>query len=78
VRSGQSLLLFSVSAELSPLPFLKFAILLSLILELMVTFLDYRMVKTRNGRFGAKDDQGNRNPPPLPSLAQAMASILES
>jgi hypothetical protein len=76
VRSGQSLLLFYVSAELSPLPFLKFAILVSLILELMVTCLDYRMVKTHNGQFGAEDAQGNGNPPPVPSLAQAMASIL--
>jgi hypothetical protein len=78
VRSGQSLLLFYVSAELSPLPFLKFAILVSLILELMVTCLDYRMVKTHNGQFGAEDAQGNGNPPPVPSLAQAVASILES
>jgi hypothetical protein len=57
---------------------LKFAILLSLIPELMVTSLDDRMVNTRNGRIGAVNAQGNGNPPPPPSLVQAIASILES
>jgi hypothetical protein len=35
-------------------------------------------VNTRNVRNGADNSQGNGNPPPLPSLAQAIASILES
>jgi hypothetical protein len=78
VRSGQSLPLFSVIVELTPLPLLKFAIMLSLISELMVTCLDDRMVNTRNGRAVAKNAQGNRNLPLSPSLGQAIASILES
>jgi hypothetical protein len=78
VRSGQNLLLFSVIAELSPLPLLKFAILLSLTSMLMVTYLDDRMVNTHNGRVGAENAQGNGNPPPPPSLAQPIVSILES
>jgi hypothetical protein len=69
---------FSVIIELSPLPLLKFAIILSLISKLMVTYLDDRMVNTRNVRTGAVNSQGNGNPPPLPSLAHAIASILES
>jgi hypothetical protein len=44
----------------------------------MVTYLDDRMVNTLNVRNGAENFQGNRNPPPPPSLAQATASILES
>jgi hypothetical protein len=36
------------------------------------------MVNTRNMRNGAENSQGNGNPPPPPSLAQAIASILES
>jgi hypothetical protein len=36
------------------------------------------MVNTRNVRNGAENSQGNENPPPPPSLAQAIASILES
>jgi hypothetical protein len=78
VRPGQNLPLFFVIAELSPLPLLKFAILVSLISELMVTYLDDRMVNTHNGRAGAKDAQGNMNPPPPLSLAQVIVSILES
>jgi hypothetical protein len=35
-------------------------------------------VNTRNVRNGAENSQGNENPPPPPSLAQAIASILES
>jgi hypothetical protein len=69
---------FSVLIELSPLPLLKFALMLSLISKLMVTYLDGRMVNTRNVQNGAKNSQGNGNPPPPPSLAQAIASILES
>jgi hypothetical protein len=36
------------------------------------------MVNIRNGRAGAESSQENGNPPPPPSLAQAIASILES
>jgi hypothetical protein len=57
---------------------LKFAILLTLISKLMIICLDGRMVNTRNGRAGAKNVQMNWNPPPLPSLAQTIASILDS
>jgi hypothetical protein len=68
----------SVIIELSPLPLLKFAIMLSLISKLIVTCLDGRMVNTHNVRVGAENSQGNGNPPPPPSLAQVIASILES
>jgi hypothetical protein len=69
---------FSIIIELSPLPLLKFAIILSLISKLMVTCLDDRMVNTRNVRTGAENSQGYGNPPPPPSLAQAITAILES
>jgi hypothetical protein len=36
------------------------------------------MVNTRNVRNGAENSHGNGNPPPPPSLAQAITSILES
>jgi hypothetical protein len=36
------------------------------------------MVNTHNRRDGAENAQGDGNPPPLPILAQAIASILES
>jgi hypothetical protein len=78
VRSEQNLLLFLVIGELSPLPLLKFAILLSLISKLMVTCLDDRMVNTRNGWVAAENAQANGSPPPPLTLAQAIASILES
>jgi hypothetical protein len=78
VRSEQNLLLFLVIGELSPLPLLKFAILLGLISKLMVTCLDDRMVNTRNGRVAAENAQANGSPPPPLTLAQAIASILES
>jgi hypothetical protein len=52
--------------------------MLSLISKLMVTCLDDRMVNTHNVRNGAENSQGNGNSPPPPSLAQAIASILES
>jgi hypothetical protein len=71
-------LLFLVIAELSHLPLLTFAILLSLTSELMVTCLDDRMVNTPNRQVGAENAQGNGNPPPPLTLAQAIASILES
>jgi hypothetical protein len=70
--------MFSVIIELSPLPLLMFAVILSLISKLMATCWVERMVNTRNGRVGAENSQGNGNPPPPPSLAQAIASILES
>jgi hypothetical protein len=63
---------------LSPLPLLKFALMLSLISKLVITCLDGRMVNTRNIRNRVENSQGNRNAPPPPSLAQAIASILES
>jgi hypothetical protein len=69
---------FSIIMELSPLPLLKFALVLSLISKIMVTCLDDRMVNTRNVRNGAENSQGNGNPPPPSNLAQAIASILES
>jgi hypothetical protein len=78
VRSGYNLLLVSIIAELSPLPFLKFAILLSLIFELMVAYLDNRMVNTHNRWVGAENAQGYGNLPPPLTLAQAIASIFES
>jgi hypothetical protein len=67
-----------VRTEFVTLPFLKFAILLSLISELMVTYLDDRMVNTHNGWGDLEPANLNRNPPPPPTLAQAIASILES
>jgi hypothetical protein len=70
--------LFFVTVELSSLPLLKFAIMLSLISKLMVTCLDGRMVNTRNVQNEVENSQGNRNPPPPPSLAQAIALILQS
>jgi hypothetical protein len=78
MRPGQNLLLFPIIAELSPLPILKFAILLSLISDLMVTCLDDRMVNTSNGWVRVEDAQGNGYPPLPPALAQAIASIVES
>jgi hypothetical protein len=68
---------FSIIIELSYLSLLKL-LMLSLISKLMVTCLDVRMVNTLNVRNGAENSQGNGNPPPPPSLAQAIASILES
>jgi hypothetical protein len=55
-----------------------FALMLSLISKLMVIYLDDRMVNTRIVRNEAENSQGNGNQPPPPSLAQAIASILES
>jgi hypothetical protein len=69
---------FSVIIELSPLPLLKFALMMSLISKLMLTCLDDRMANTRNVQNGAENSQGNGNPPPPPSFAQAIALILES
>jgi hypothetical protein len=46
--------------------------------ELTVTYLNDRMVNTRNGRGDPEPDLLNGNPPPPPTLAQAIASILES
>jgi hypothetical protein len=44
----------------------------------MVTCLDDIMVNTHNGRAEAKTSQANENPPPPLTLAEAIASILES
>jgi hypothetical protein len=45
----------------------------------MVTHLNDNMVNTHNGRTVADASQANGpNPPPLPTLAQAVTSILES
>jgi hypothetical protein len=44
----------------------------------MVTYLDDRMMNTRNGRMEAEASQANGNPPLPPTLAQAIASILEA
>jgi hypothetical protein len=44
----------------------------------MVTCLINRMVNTCNGRGDPKPAHPNRNPPPLPTLAQVIISILES
>jgi hypothetical protein len=49
-----------------------------LISELMLTYLNDRMVNTHNGRDDHEPDLLNRNPPAPPTLAQAIASILES
>jgi hypothetical protein len=46
--------------------------------ELMVTYLNDRMVNTHNGRGDPEPAHPNGNPPPPPTLAQAIASILES
>jgi hypothetical protein len=78
VQPGYNLPLFSVIVELSHLPLLKFTILLSLISNLMVMCLDNRMVNTHNGRAGTENAHGNGNLPPPLSLAQAIASIVES
>jgi hypothetical protein len=70
--------LFFVIVELSHLPLLKFALLLTLIFELMMMCLDDRMVNTCNRRAGAESFQRNKNPHPPPSLAQVIVVILES
>jgi hypothetical protein len=44
----------------------------------MVTCLDDKMGNTHNRRAGAENAQGNENLPPPPSLAHAIASLLES
>jgi hypothetical protein len=44
----------------------------------MVTCLDDRMVNTHNGRGDPEPAHPNRNPPPPPTLAQAITLILES
>jgi hypothetical protein len=44
----------------------------------MVTYLNDRMVKTCNRRGDPEPAHLNGNPPPPPTLAQAIASILES
>jgi hypothetical protein len=78
VRSRQSLPCFPLLLSCHLYQLLKFALMLSWIYKLMVICLDGRMVNTRNVRNGAENSQGNGNPPPPPSLAQAITSILES
>jgi hypothetical protein len=70
--------MFFVIIELSLLPLLRFALMLSLISKLMVTCLDGRMVNARNVRNEAENSQGNESSPPPPSLTQVIASILKS
>jgi hypothetical protein len=41
-------------------------------------YLDDKMVNTHNARAKAENSQAHGNPPPPPTLAQAIASILES
>jgi hypothetical protein len=55
-----------------------FAIVLNLIVELMVTSLDDRMVNTCNGRGDPEPAHPNGNLPPPLTMAQAIAAILES
>jgi hypothetical protein len=69
--------LFLFILELSPIPFLSLYYGGILISELTVTHLNDRMVNTHNLR-GDPEDLLNRNPHPPPTLAQAIASILES
>jgi hypothetical protein len=69
---------FPLSAELSPYHCLNLPNCRVLIFELMVTCLNDRMVNTRNGRGDPEPAHPNRNSPPPPTLAQAIASILES
>jgi hypothetical protein len=58
---------------------LKFKLLLSLIFELMVTHLNDRMMNHLNGWGDVEAPRVNGpNPPPPPTLAQAIASILKS
>jgi hypothetical protein len=72
-------ILFGLKTGCDTLPLLKFGLLLSFISELMVTSLDDRMVNTHNMRGEAESSQMNGpNPPPPLTLAQAIASILES
>jgi hypothetical protein len=69
---------FSLFAELSPYHCLSLPYCRVSISELMVTCLNDRMVNTHNGMGDPKPAHPNGNPPPLPTLAQAIASILES
>jgi hypothetical protein len=65
--------------ELSPAPLLKFGLVLSFFSKLMVTRLNDRMVNPPNGRGDVEAPRANGpNPPPPPTLAQSIASILES
>jgi hypothetical protein len=69
---------FSLFAELSPYHCLSLPYCRVLISELMVTYLNDRMVNTRNEMGGPEPAHPNGNPPPLPTLAQVIALILES
>jgi hypothetical protein len=54
VRSRQSYRCYLIIVELTPLPLLKFSLLLSFISKIMVMCLVERMVNTRNGRAGTE------------------------
>jgi hypothetical protein len=69
---------FPLFAELSPYHCLSLPYCLVLISKLMVTCLNDRMVNTHNGRGDPELAHPNGNPPPPPTLAQAIALILES
>jgi hypothetical protein len=77
-QSRQSLPCFPFLLSCHIYQLLKFDLMLSWISKLMVMCLDGKMVNTHNVQNGAENSQGNGNPPPPPSLAQAIASILES
>jgi hypothetical protein len=69
---------FPLFAELSPYHYLSLPYCRVSISKLMVTYLNDIMVNTRNGRGDPEPAHPNGNPPPPPTLAQAIASILES
>jgi hypothetical protein len=69
---------FPLFTELSPYHCLSLSYCRVLIPEVMVTYLNDRMVNTRNGRGDLKPAQPNENPPLPPTLTQVIASILDS
>jgi hypothetical protein len=76
IRTDLTILLFIL--ELSPMRLLKIGLRLSFLSKLMVTHLNDRMMYTRNGRGDPEPTMSNGTPPPPPTLAQAIAFILES
>jgi hypothetical protein len=78
VQSGQICLFFLLSLSCHLYRCLSLDYGGMLISELTVTHMNDRMVNTRNGRGDPKPDLPNGNPPPPPTLSQAIASILES
>jgi hypothetical protein len=69
---------FPLFEELSPYHCLSVPNCRVSISELMVTCLNDRMLNTRNGRGDPEPAYPNGNPLPPQTLAQAIASILES